>query len=102
MSTPGSPPHWLLMASGPNNPALVAFLFLCGPHNDLPVDKESFGRVAESVGDVEAPGVLVETVGDLHRLCTLGNFVIAFVNSRLTAFTQKEWATRHTDTTRTI
>jgi hypothetical protein len=79
------------VVQGPKNPVRVVYKVLIQLF-DGEVDKASFDRVAEIVGDTESQdGFLVQTMEDIERLCDIGNFGIALCNNRLFAFLVSEY-----------
>lgn len=59
----------------------------------LPVDAESFDRLAAVVGEVEyeffALGLTLERI--MRKLCSYGNFCIVTKRGIFTAYTLEEW-----------
>ncbi len=64
-----------MMITASKNPVIV--VRLCLRIMGVEVDEESFERAAAEVGDVDlVPGMLVQNIADMNRLCHAGNFSI--------------------------
>jgi hypothetical protein len=73
------------VVQGSKNPVRVAYEVLIQLF-DGEVDKASFDRVAEIVGDIDSQdGFLVQTMEDLQRLCAIGNFCVELRQNKLFA-----------------
>lgn len=64
---------------GDKNPVRVAKIALL--QLGVPVDEESFDKVAEQVGDIQSDeGFFIRNVRDIDALCAIGDFRVVFLD----------------------